>query len=94
MSALPAGADEVVIASDTMRPSDARPWPDDRRRLGVQVRRVRLLAADEVRDIALDGPQLAAGWHAVERAAGGLAVWRAGRRGWGRCGWRLPSRAG
>jgi hypothetical protein len=76
--ALPAGADEVVIASDTIRPSDRRLWLDDRRRLGVEVRRVRLHAAGEVAEIALDAPQLSAGWHAVERTAGGPARWTAG----------------
>ncbi len=74
----PAGTDEVVIASDTMRLSDARSWLDDRRRLGVQARRVRLLAADEAQEIALDGPPLAGGWHAVERTGRGLARWPAG----------------
>ncbi len=78
MFALPADAGEVVIASDTMRPSDRRPWLDDRRRLGVQVRRMRLHAAGEVAEIAVDSPRLSAGWHAVERDGGGLARWTAG----------------
>jgi hypothetical protein len=64
--ALPADAAEVVIASDTTRPADQKPWLDDRRRLGVQVRRIRVHGEDEPTDVALDGPLLAAGWHGLE----------------------------
>ncbi len=65
--AVPPGAREVVIASDTARPAAAQPWLDDRRRLGVMVRRIRARGDDAVTDIALDGPLLTAGWHGIER---------------------------
>ncbi len=76
--ALPAGVSEAVIASDTMRPSERQPWLDDRRRLGVAVRRIRVQAGGESRDIALDAPALADGWHGVERTRATALRWTAG----------------
>jgi uncharacterized repeat protein (TIGR03803 family) len=75
MFVVPAGVREAVLVSAAARPSDHRPWLDDRRRLGVMVGRVRVRAASETTDIALDGPLLGAGWHDVEPAG----RWTAGR---------------
>ena len=42
--ALPRGASEVGLMSRAASPTDARPWLDDRRRLGVRVARIVLAA--------------------------------------------------
>jgi hypothetical protein len=76
--AVPAGSHDIRLACRAARPSDVRPWLDDRRRLGVNVRRVRLLADCEATDIALDSPRLAEGWHAVERTGPAVTRWTAG----------------
>lgn len=60
---LPRGATHVRLVSDAMRPTDARPWADDRRRLGVAVRRIML---DGTRSLPLDDPRLGRGWWAPE----------------------------
>jgi uncharacterized repeat protein (TIGR03803 family) len=75
MFVVPAGVREAVLVSGAARPSDHRPWLDDRRRLGVMVGRVRVRAAGVATDIALDGPLLGASWHDVEPAG----RWTAGR---------------
>ena len=81
--ALPNGTTHVRLVSDTMRPTDTRPWAEDRRRLGISVRRIRL---DRTATIALDDPALADGWWASE--SGGQARWTDGD-----AHLRLPSRA-
>jgi hypothetical protein len=53
----------VHILSPVARPTSARPWTEDRRRLGVGVRRMRVDGAG----LPLDGPAVGAGWHAPER---------------------------
>jgi hypothetical protein len=68
MFVVPAGVREVAVVSASARPSDHRPWLDDRRRLGVMVRRVRVRSGTNTTDIALDGPQLGGGWNGVEPA--------------------------
>ena len=67
---LPPRARSARLVSTTTRPTDARPWLDDRRRLGVAVAR---LEADGT-VLPLDGPDLRAGWHAPERD--GTRLWR------------------
>ena len=54
-------ASEVRLVSRASAPTEARPWLDDRRRLGVRVERIVLRDADEVREIPVDHPDLAAG---------------------------------
>jgi hypothetical protein len=68
--ALPAGARAARLVSAASRPSDACPWLDDRRRLGVPVARIE---ADGVA-LPLDAPAFGAGWHATERD--GARAWR------------------
>ena len=63
---LPPGAGEVTLVSRAARPSRVRPWLDDRRALGVKVRRVRHAADGIVTPIALDGPAPSQGWHGIE----------------------------
>ena len=76
--ALPRGASEVRLASRAASPTDARPWLEDRRRLGVRVARVVLRSADEVREIPVDHPDLAKGWWAVERDGQATSRWTNG----------------
>jgi len=67
--ALPPGTASVRIVSRAARPSDRRPWLDDRRRLGVSIERIVLADGAGPWDVALDAPGLGVGWHAVERDA-------------------------
>jgi hypothetical protein len=65
------------LRSRTRRPSDARPSPNDRRALGVQVRRLFI----DGEALAVDGPALAVGWWPVEPGRGGAATrWTDGGR--------------
>jgi len=61
--ALPRDTRQVRLVSPAPRPADLRPWSEDRRRLGVSVRRI---ALDGARTMPLDGPALGRGWHAPE----------------------------
>jgi hypothetical protein len=62
------------LVSHAARPSDAQPWVEDRRRLGVAVRRLRLRHGDAVTEIPVDHPGLVDGWWAVE--GNSAAQWR------------------
>jgi Hint domain len=75
---LPPGTTEVRLISRVAAPSDTRPWLDDRRRLGVRVVRLVLRSREELHDIPLDHPCLAAGWWAVERDGTELHRWTDG----------------
>jgi hypothetical protein len=59
-------------------PTDARPWLEDRRRLGVQVACIKLRHADEAYDLPLDHPDLSEGWWAVERDGVAMHRWTNG----------------
>jgi hypothetical protein len=64
----------VRVASRAVMPSALRPWLDDRRRLGVAVRRIVLRDHAGRTEIPVDHPDVADGWHAVERS--GDLLWR------------------
>jgi len=55
------GGGVARLISRASRPSDVRPWLDDRRRLGVRVSRI-VADGAEPRPLALDDPELRAGW--------------------------------
>ena len=77
--ALPSGARSVRLTSRAARPSDTRPWLDDRRRLGVLVGRIVLRDSDGgAAGLALDDPALTSGWWALERSAAGAFRWTDG----------------
>jgi hypothetical protein len=78
--ALPRGARAAVLGSRAASPAAFEPFHEDRRRLGVAVKRLRahLAGAERMRDIALDGPGLATGWWAAEAAPGVLWRWTDG----------------
>ena len=75
---LPRGAREVRLVSRAQSPTEARPWLEDRRRLGVRVKRVVLRGADELREVPVDHPDLTRGWWAVERDGQVISRWTDG----------------
>jgi hypothetical protein len=75
---LPRGTSAVRLRSRAALPTDARPWLEDRRLLGVYLTRIVLRWDDEVREIPLDHPSLTQGWWAVERSGDGLQRWTDG----------------
>jgi hypothetical protein len=76
--ALPKGATEVRVVSRAGAPTDARPWLDDRRCLGVNVERIVLRGANELREVPVDHPGLSQGWHVVGRDGVALRRWTNG----------------
>ena len=77
--ALPLGASEVRLVSRAARPTDARPWLEDRRTLGVRVARIVLRSADDVCEVPVDHPGLVDGWWAVERDGQAMSRWTDGK---------------
>jgi Hint domain len=75
---LPKGATEVRLLSRSASHTDARPWLDDRRRLGVNVERIVLRGASEIQEVPVDQPALSQGWQAVERDGTALRRWTSG----------------
>ena len=75
---LPHGTPEVRLLSRAQSPTEARPWLDDRRRLGVRVKRIVLRGADDLREIPIDHPDLTRGWWAVERDGHIMSRWTDG----------------
>lgn len=75
---VPPGQRTVVLSSPSGVPSQARPWLDDRRRLGVAVARIRMRDTDGAMDIPLDSPELAAGWWPLETRSGSVYRWTDG----------------
>jgi Hint domain len=75
---LPRNAGAVRLVSRASAPTDARPWLDDRRRLGVRLARIVLRDATEVREIPVDHPDLKQGWWAVERDGTAMGRWTDG----------------
>jgi hypothetical protein len=64
---LPRGATQVRLVSRTGSPTDARPWLEDRRCLGVYVEQIVLRSASEVQEVPVDHPGLSQGWWAAEK---------------------------
>jgi hypothetical protein len=75
---LPPGVGEVRLASRAQLATEARPWLEDRRRLGVRVKRIVLRGANELREIPMDHPDLTEGWWAVERDGQMMSRWTDG----------------
>jgi hypothetical protein len=76
--ALPSGARSARLLCHAERPSAREPWRDDRRPLGVCVRRISVQTDLGAEDIPLDGPALGAGWWPVEATCNGSSRWTAG----------------
>jgi hypothetical protein len=64
--AVPPATRRLRLVSAAARPTDRHPWAEDRRRLGVAVRRVVL---DGATALPLDGPALDGGWWPAETGA-------------------------
>ena len=75
---LPSRSRGVRLLSRAQSPTDARPWLEDRRHLGVRVKRIVLRSADELREIPVDHPDLTRGWWAVERDGQAMSRWTDG----------------
>ncbi|HTI79541.1 MAG TPA: Hint domain-containing protein, partial [Acetobacteraceae bacterium] len=75
---LPPGLSEVQIVSRAEPPSEARPWLEDCRRLGVRINRIILRDGCELYEIPLDDPRLTDGWWAVERDGRSISRWTNG----------------
>ena len=68
----------IRLLSRSGYPTDARPWADDWRRLGVYVSRIVWYDADGPHDVAVDDPALTDGWWDVERDGPLLRRWTNG----------------
>ncbi len=75
---LPNAAPEVRLVSRAQAPTEARPWLEDRRRLGVCVKRIVLRGADEVREVPMDHPGIKRGWWTVEHDGPMVSRWTDG----------------
>jgi hypothetical protein len=75
---LPRGVREVRLLSRAQPPTEARPWLEDRRTLGLRVSRIVLRSAHDLREIPVDHPELTQGWWAVERDGQLLSRWTDG----------------
>jgi hypothetical protein len=72
--AVPPSGGEARLVSRASAPCEMTPWVEDRRLLGVMLRRITLHCGDSHQDIAPDHPMLGAGWWPVE--GGGGEIWR------------------
>ncbi len=75
---LPRGEKEFRLVSRAQSPTEARPWLEDRRKLGVRVKRIVLRSAEELREVPVDHPDLTRGWWAVERDRQTMSRWTDG----------------
>jgi hypothetical protein len=75
---LPRGAKEVRLLSRAQSPTEARPWFEDRRRLGIRVKRIVLRGTNELREIPIDHPALTEGWWDVDRDGQVMSRWTNG----------------
>ena len=75
---LPRGVQQIHLLSHAQSPTDARPWLDDRRRLGVRVQRIVLRGANELREVPMDHPGLTKGWWDIERDGQMMCRWTDG----------------
>ena len=66
------------LVSRAQSPTEARPWLEDRRRLGVRVKRIVLRGASDLREVPVDHPDLTRGWWAVERDGQIMSRWTDG----------------
>ncbi len=76
--ALPDDARDLLICSDASSPASARPFDEDRRRLGVPVARLMLHGTDGPISCPLDHPALDGGWWPTEQGPAGTWRWTDG----------------
>jgi hypothetical protein len=75
---VPRGSREIRLLSRAQSPTETRPWLDDRRTLGVRVKRIVLRGMDELREIPMDHPDLTKGWWDIERNGQMMSRWTDG----------------
>lgn len=75
---LPGGETEVRLISRAGSPTEARPWAEDRRYLGVNVERIVFRSGDGVQETPVDHPALSQGWWAPEGTGMTLRRWTNG----------------
>jgi hypothetical protein len=75
---LPRGAGKVRLLSRAQSPTEARPWLEDRRKLGVRVKRIVLRGVNDWREIPMDHPGLTEGWWDIERDGQMMSRWTNG----------------
>jgi hypothetical protein len=75
---LPPSAKELQLLSRAQPPAEARPWLEDRRKLGVRVKRIVLRGANELQEIPMDHPDLTKGWWDIERDGQVMSRWTNG----------------
>ena len=66
------------LVSRATAPNELQPWLNDRRALGVLVRRMTLRRDGDLQTIPLDHPSMNNGWWAIERHASAQARWTSG----------------
>jgi hypothetical protein len=76
--ALPRDIREVQLVSRAQAPTEARPWLNDQRRLGIRAKRIVLRGAGEMREVPMDHPDRARGWWAVEQDGPMMSRWTDG----------------
>ncbi len=74
---IPRGTASVRLLSRSSRPSDCQPWHDDRRLLGVNVRRAVFQTEAHVETVDLSGLSPSDGWWPTEEA-GAASRWTTG----------------
>lgn len=75
---LPKIQNGLTLRSRHAVPSDRRPWLDDPRQLGVKVQRLELTTPAGVHTIAIDHPNLSAGWWDTEQDGATMTRWTNG----------------
>jgi hypothetical protein len=76
--ALPHGACATRLVSRAQLPTEARPWLEDRRKLGVCVKRIAPRCVNELREIPMDHASLTKGWWDIERDGQMMSRWTDG----------------
>lgn len=76
--ALPARTTAVHLVSRASSPTDAKPWLEDCRSLGVYVQRIVLRGTNDLHEVPLDHPDLEQGWWALEQDGASMRRWTDG----------------
>jgi hypothetical protein len=75
---VPRGSREIRLISRAQSPTETRPWLNDRRRLGIRVKRIVLRGMNELREVPMDHPALTKGWWDIERDGQMMSRWTDG----------------
>ena len=75
---VPAQSPQIRLLSRAQSPTEARPWLDDPRQLGVCVKRIVLRGAGQLHEVPIDHPDLTRGWWAIEHDRQMMSRWTDG----------------